>query len=72
MQTSYRLRNQDKLYTAMVRAGIADKHALAEKSGVSYGSITHLASGKWSLHLVLKIALALHVEVDDLFSKIKK
>ena len=56
----------------MVRAGIADKHVLAEKSGVSYGSITHLASGKWSLHLVLKIALALHVEVDDLFSKIKK
>lgn len=43
---------------------------LAEKAGVSTGQITHVVRGEWiSIPMLAKIAIALGVEMSDLFAR---
>lgn len=72
IKQAYRLRSQEQFYQAMFRAGLPDKHAFAEKAGISYTLATHLAVKRLSYMTVLKVSTALHTDTDDLFSKIKK
>lgn len=72
MSTTYRLINTDRLTSGMIHAGVEDKRALAAKTGISYSTATHLNVTKVSFATALKIAEAVHMDMDDLFRLAKK
>ncbi|HAT55612.1 MAG TPA: hypothetical protein DCW31_10340 [Lactobacillus sp.] len=63
----YWLVDSDKFDAALVKAGVKNKHDLAEKAKLDYSILTHIYSRPLTPRSMTKICLVLNVSADDLF-----
>ena len=68
----YWLVNDEKFDVAMVKAGLKNKHDLAEKAKLDYSILTHIYSRPLTPRSMTKICLVLNVSADDLFKPAAK
>lgn len=71
-KNKYWLVDDEKFDVAMVRAGIRNKHDLAEKAKIDYSILTHIYSRPLTPRSMTKICLVLDIEADDLFKSATK
>lgn len=71
-KNKYWLVNDEKFDVAMVKAGIRNKHDLAERTGLDYSILTHIYSRPLTPRSMTKICLVLDIAADDLFKPATK